>query len=92
MSGSTFNDVCIGFSAVSATAANSTDVANLADSSSGAQFTGSSALGTLVGSNYTISANQFGTINLTGAKGAANKAHLSLIDYVLNELGTWTSD
>jgi hypothetical protein len=91
MAGSGWNNVASGFVSVTATAVNSSDVANLSDNSSGAQFNGSATLGTLAGSNYTINVTAFGTINLTGSSGS-NKAHLNAIDYVLHELGTWTSD
>lgn len=92
MKGASFNNVAKGFVNVSATAASSRDVANLSDSASGAQFTGSGKLGTLAGPNYKITVKQYGTVNITGATNAKNKIHVSAIDYVLHKFGTWIAD
>jgi hypothetical protein len=91
MMGSAYSNTANGFVTVSATAANSSDVANLYDSALGDLYSGTGALGTLTGSNYSISVAQYGTVNIHGASGATNKVHLATIDYVLDEFGTWTS-
>ena len=90
MSGSAFNNVCNGFVVVTATAANSSDIAHLTDSALGDLYAGNGELGSLVGAGYSISIADFGTVNLTGTKNATNKIYLVAIDYALNKTGTWT--
>jgi hypothetical protein len=93
MSGTGYFNRGYGFVTVSATAANSSDVANLFDDALGALFTGDGSLGSLAGPSYTINVAQYGTVNINGASGASNKYKIvSAVDYILNKIGTWTPE
>ncbi len=96
MVGTGYNNIATGFASVQATIVNQTDIANLSDGPSGAQFTGSGNQGTLVGtgSTYSIAVTMAtnSTMNLTGSTGSNLVRITSAIDYLLNKIGNWLSD
>jgi hypothetical protein len=96
MAGTRYNNLANGFAIVQATIVNSSDVANLSDGPSGAQFTGNGNQGALVGSgsaySITVTMATSSTMNLTGSTGTNLARITQAIDYVLNKLGSWLAD